>query len=171
MKLSPSLSLIKKAKPTLDGRKIAVLVTDGVDDLLVKRLRDSVEEEGATLAIVAPKAGGVTTAKGKKLLADHPLSSAPSIFFDAAALLPSEEGAAMLSGQAAAIDWLRDAFGHLKVIGFVQNASPVFEKSAVDMDADEGLVDLEGSDGIDAFIAIAKQHRVWKREPSLRSPG
>ncbi len=77
----------------------------------------------------------------------------------------------MLSGQAAAIDWLRDAFGHLKVIGFVQNASPVFEKSAVDIDADEGVVDLEQSAGIDAFIAIAKQHRVWKREPTLRIPG
>jgi catalase len=29
---SPSLSLIKKAPATLRGRKIAVVVTDGVDD-------------------------------------------------------------------------------------------------------------------------------------------
>jgi len=29
MKPSPALSLIKKAKPTLKGRKVGVLVTDG----------------------------------------------------------------------------------------------------------------------------------------------
>ena len=171
MELSPSLSLIKKAKPTLDGRKIAALVTDGVDDNLVTSLRTAVEEEGAMLVIVAPKVGGVTTAKGKKLPADHALSSAPSIFFDAVALLPSEEGAAMLVNEAAAIDWLRDAFGHLKVIGHVETASPIFEKAAVGLDEDEGVVDLEGADGIATFVASAKQHRIWEREPKLRSPG
>ena len=67
------------------------------------------------LAIVAPKIGGVTTAKGKKLPADQALSGAPSVMFDAVAVLPSEEGAALLAKEAAAVDWLRDAFGHLKV--------------------------------------------------------
>jgi catalase len=168
---SPALSLIKKAKPTLMGRKVAALVTDGVDDRLLASLRTALEDEGAALAIVAPKIGGVTTAKGKKLPADQALSSAPSVLFDAVALLPSAEGAAMLAGEAAAIDWLRDAFGHLKVIGHVEPAAPIFEKAAVAPDADEGVVDLAGKGGIDTFIAAAKQHRVWKREPTLRSPG
>ena len=121
------------------------------------------------MAIVAPKAGGVKTASGKKLPADHALSSAPSIFFDAVALLPSEEGAAMLMKEAAAIDWLRDAFGHLKVIGYVAPAVPIFEKAAVARDADEGVIDIGGSSGVDDFITVAKHHRIWEREPSLRS--
>ena len=171
MELSPSLSLIKKAKPTLDGRKIAALVTDGVDDNLVTSLRTAVEEEGAMLVIVAPKVGGVTDRKGQKAARRSRLSSAPSIFFDAVALLPSEEGAAMLVNEAAAIDWLRDAFGHLKVIGHVETASPIFEKAAMALDEDEGVVDLEGADGIATFVASAKQHRIWEREPTLRSPG
>ncbi len=62
---SPTLSLIKKAKPTLEGRKVAALVTDGVDDGVLDALRKAVEKEGALLAIVAPKIGGVTTARGK----------------------------------------------------------------------------------------------------------
>jgi catalase len=41
----------------------------------------------------------------------------------------------------------------------------------VDLGADEGVVNLDGKKGIDAFIAAAKQHRIWEREPSLRSPG
>ena len=171
LELSPTLSLIKKAKPTLMGRKVAALVTDGLDESVLGSLRTALEKEGAALAVVAPKAGGVKTASGKKLPADHALSSAPSIFFDAVALLPSEEGAGMLMKEAAAIDWLRDAFGHLKVIGYVAPAAPIFEKAAVAADADEGVVDLAGSAGIGDFIAAAKQHRIWERELSLRTPG
>jgi catalase len=135
------------------------------------KLRKAVEKEGAVLAIVAPKIGGVTTAKGAKLPADQSLSGAPSVMFDAVALLLSEEGAAKLAMEAAAIDWLRDAFGHLKVIGHVADAAPVFEKAAVAPDADEGVVGLAERGGIEAFIEAAKQHRIWKREPTLRSPG
>ena len=92
MELSPTLSLIKKAEPTLKGRKVAALVTDGVDDAVLDALRKAVEKEGAVLAIVAPKIGGVTTAKGKKLPADQALSGAPSVFFDAVVALPSSDG-------------------------------------------------------------------------------
>jgi catalase len=169
MALSPTLSLIKKAAPTLMGRKVAALVTDGVDDALLDALRTAVEKEGAQLAIVAPKIGGVTTAKGKNLATDMALSGAPSIFFDAVAALPSEAGAALLAQEAAAIDWLRDAFGHLKVIGFVDAAAMMFAKAGIARDADKGVVDLNG--GIPAFIAAAKHHRIWAREPALRSPG
>ena len=95
------------------------------------------------LAIVAPKIGGVTTAKGKKLPADQALSGAPSVLFDAVAPLPSEDGAALLANEAAAIDWLRDAFGHLKVIGHVEAAAPLFEKAAIAPDADDGVVALD----------------------------
>jgi catalase len=171
MKPSPSLSLVMKAKPTLAGRKVAALVTDGVDDGLLASLRSDVEKEGAQLAIVAPKIAGVTTEKGKKLAADHALSAAPSIFFDAVALLPSQEGAALLAKEAAAVDWLRDAFGHLKVVGHVEAAVPIFQKAGVAPDADEGVIALAGSKGVGSFIKAAKQHRIWERKPTLRSPG
>ena len=48
---SPTLSLIKKAKPTLRGRKVGALITDGVDDGVLDALRSAVEKEGATFAI------------------------------------------------------------------------------------------------------------------------
>ena len=166
---SPMLSLIEKAKPTIMGRKVAALVTDGVEDAVLEALRKAVEKEGALLAIIAPKIGGVTTAKGKKLPADQALSGAPSVLFDAVALLPSEAGAAALVKEAAAIDWLRDAFGHLKTIGYVAEAAPIFAKAAIAPDADEGVVDL--AKGIASFVKAAKKHRIWAREPTLRSPG
>jgi catalase len=166
---SPALSLIKKAKPTLQGRKVGALITDGVDDGVLDALRSAVEKEGAVFAIVAPKIGGVNTAKGKRVAADHALSSGPSIFFDAVALLPSANGAGLLAREAAAIDWVRDAFGHLKVIGTVEAAGPILEKAAVEEDA--GVIDLAGRGGVKIFIEAARRQRVWEREPTLRTPG
>ena len=168
---SPSLSLVKKAEPTLKGRKVAALVTDGVDDGLLASLRSAIEKEGARLAIVAPKIAGVTTGNGKKLPADQALSGAPSSFFDAVALMPSQQGAGMLAKESAAVDWLRDAFGHLKIIGHVAAAAPVFAKASVEPDADAGVIALDGSKGVAAFVKAARQHRIWEREPTLRSPG
>ncbi len=169
MDLSPTLSLIKKAEPTLVGRKVAALVTDGTDEAVLNRLRTAVEKEGALLAIVAPKIGGVTTAKGKKLPADMALSGAPSVFLDAVVAVPSEAGAAPVVNEAAAIDWLRDAFGHLKAIGYVDAAMPFFVKAVIPWDGDAGVIDVARE--TPAFIEAAKQHRIWEREPCLRSPG
>ena len=81
---SPALSLVGKAKPTLKGRKIGALVTDGADSNRLEALRDALDKEGAELAIVAPKIGGPRLKSGKRLPADMALSGAPSVF-----LMPS----------------------------------------------------------------------------------
>jgi catalase len=169
MEPSPALSLIKKATPTLMGRKIAVLVTDGVDAAMVDQLHEAVTAAGAVMAVVAPKAGGVKTKQGKKLAADHALSAAPSVLFDAIAICASAEGAELLCREAAAVDFSRDAFGHLKVIALVDEAGPLMDKARVV--PDEGIISLSKANGAKAFITAAKKHRVWPRELSVRSPG
>jgi catalase len=83
---------------------------------------------------------------------------------------PSESGVDDLVKEAAAVDWLRDAFGHLKVIGHVAAAGPLFDKAGIDPRADRGVVSLEGR-GLDTFLATARSHRIWEREPKVRTPG
>jgi catalase len=161
---SDALSIIKKWKPTLSGRKVGVLVTDGADPVLINQLTKAIEKEGAVAAIVAPKAAGAELKGGTLLPADQALRGAPSVVFDHVALAVSAEGAAMLLKQAEAINWIRDAFGHLKVIGFTAEAKPLLDKAAVEMDA--GVIDLKA--GPAKFIATAKQGRIWDREPKLR---
>jgi catalase len=171
MEESPALSLIKKALPTLRGRKVGVMVTNGADDHLLEVLRKALAKEGATLAIIAPKVGGVKTTAGKSLPADHALSAAPSIFFDAVAIVSSADGVAALVQEAAAVDWVRDAFGHLKVIGYDESATPLLEQAAITPGVDGGVVAFSARAGIAEFIAAAKLQRIWEREPTLRSPG
>jgi catalase len=161
---SDALSIIKKWEPTLSGRKVGVLVTDGADATVVNALVKAIEKEGAVAAIVAPKAAGAKLKGGTLLPADQALRGAPSVVFDHVAMVVSAEGAAALLKQAEAINWIRDAFGHLKVIGTTAEAKPLLDKAAVEPDA--GVVDLKA--GAAKFIAAAKQGRIWDREPKLR---
>lgn len=153
---------------TLKGKKIGVLATDGTDAGLLASLKKMAEAEGAMIEIVAPARGGFTASDGKKMDADHALSGGPSVLFDAVVLAPSEAGVKKLSSEMAAHAWVHDAFGHLKVIGYVKAAKPLLDKGHVIMD--EGVVSVD-DDGLDPFAAAAKKHRVWDREPKVTSPG
>ena len=166
---SDALSLIKKAQPTLKGRKLGVLITDGFDASLLTALRNAAKAEKAALAVIAPKIGGAKDAAGKLTAADMSLSGAPSIFFDTVAILTSEAEARHLATQAGAVDWVRDAFGHLKVIAHTSDAKPLLDKAGIQ--ADEGVIELGESKSVAQFIKTAKNGRIWKREPKLRSPG
>lgn len=172
LKPSPALSLIAKAPETIAGRKIGVLMTDGTDAALLAAIAKAAKAEGAQVALVAPAIGGITAADGSAVLADQALSGAPSTLFDAVVVAPGQDGVAALLREAAAIDWLRDAFGHLKVIGHVPAAKPLFDKAGIDMDADAGTISVAGKGAaVKGFLTVARRQRIWDREPLLRTPG
>jgi len=164
---SPALSQLLKAPQSIAGRKIGLLITDGVADRIVAGLKRQLKAEGATLCVVAPKVGGAASKTGKKIEADEALAGAPSCLFDAIVVAPSAAGADELLGVAAAVDWIRNAFAHLKVIAYVPEALPLFEAAGVAPDTDAGTVAIKGDD-FGPFIAAAKQHRIWDREPLVR---
>jgi len=172
LKPSPALSLIAKAPETIMGRKIGVLMTNGTDAALLAAIAKAAKAEGAQVALVAPTIGGITASDGSAVLADQALTGAPSTMFDAVVVAPGEEGVASLAREAAAVDWLRDAFGHLKVIGHVPAAKPLFDRAGIDMDADAGTISVAGKvAAVKGFLAVAKRHRIWDREPQVRTPG
>ena len=139
-------------------------MTDGADSNRLEALRDALDKEGAELAIVAPKIGGPRLKSGKRLPADMALSGAPSVFFDAVVIFASAEGIKPLLKNSAAVDWVRDAFGHLKVIGQTAAAHPLFVKAGIADDLDEGVIELDARASIGQYIEAAKQQRVWDRE-------
>ena len=166
---SDALSLIKKAPATLRGRKVGVLVTDGFDASLLASLRTAAKAEKAALAVIAPKVGGAKDGSGKLTPVDFSLSGAPSIFFDAVMILSNEEQSEKLAHEAAAVDWVRDAFGHLKVIGHTSGVQPLLDKAGVE--PDKGVVQVEDKNSISQFVKRARAGRIWEREPKLRTPG
>jgi catalase len=66
--------------------------------------------------------------------------------------------------EGAAVDFAKDAFGHLKAIGHTSEAQPLLDKAGVQPDA--GVVDL--SRGAESFITPAAT-RQWDREPKVRT--
>ncbi|NDP47019.1 MAG: catalase [Sulfuriferula multivorans] len=162
---SPALSMLGKAKPTLAGRMIGILTSDGFDAALLDRLQRAAAKEGAVTQVIAPRIGGVKSSSGEMVQPDHALAGAPSVLFDAVVLAVSEAGAEKLATNPAAIDFIRDAYAHLKVIGCVEAADLLLEKAGIEQD--EGVVSLDSNRGASAFIEMAKQGRVWPRADSM----
>jgi catalase len=160
---SPALQIIGKMKDTLMGRAIGILIADGSDGAVIEKMKKAATEAGATVKIVAPKAGGAMLVDGSMLVADGQLAGTPSVLFDAVAVILSDEGAKTLSMESAAIDFVRDAFGHLKAIAFDKGGQALLKTANVGQVA--GVVNTNNPD---AFIAAAKT-RQWDREKSVRT--
>ncbi|HEV7305092.1 catalase [Ensifer sp.] len=157
---SPTLSIHDNMLDTIDGRKVGILIADGSDAGALKKLKDALAKAGATAFVVAPKVGKVQLSDGKTMRADGQLAGSPSQVFDAVAVLVSNEGAESLSREAAAIQWVMDAFGHLKAIGYSEEGLLLLERAGIGVDA--GVVPLDGS-----FPTVAAK-RFFDREPTIR---
>ncbi len=163
MAASPALQIIGKMKNTLQGRCVGILVNDGSDGKAVAAIKKAALDAGAAVKIVAPKVGGVKLANGTMLPADGQLAGTPSLVFDAVAVLLSDAGAKALFNEGAAIDFVRNAFGHLKAIAIDEGGQALLMKAGVAADA--GVV---AASDVAAFIAAAKT-RQWAREASVRT--
>lgn len=160
LKPSAALSIHKNMKPTLDGRSIAILIAEGSDIAVLTKLKKSIEKAGASVKIVASKVGSITLSDGQAIKADGQLAGTPSQLFDAVAIVLSAEGTAMLLKEAGAVQWVMDAFGHLKAIAHTPDSKPLLDKAGVVPDA--GITDT------DAMFLKAAATRQWEREAQLR---
>ncbi len=167
MEASPALSILAKSRPTLQGRKVGVVLTDGSDGALFDRLKAAIEGAGATLQVIAPTIAGVTTDKGMQIPADQKIEGGPSVLYDTVAVLPSAKGGEMLAFSSEAVNFLRDAFAHLKVIAYTPGAAALFTKGGVGRDGEPGVIALTAKT-VDVFIKTASAGRVWDREAKVR---
>ena len=156
---SPALSIQQNMKDTLEGRQVGILIADGSDGGEIDAVVAAVEGAGGKPVLVAPKVGGAKLADGSMKKAQGQLAGSPSQIFDAVAVILSAEGCKTLLKEGAAVQWVMDAFGHLKAIGANAAAKPLLDKAGVEPDA--GVVDLN-------TIATAGTKRYWDREPSVR---
>jgi catalase len=160
---SPALQIIGKMKDTLKGRSIGILIADGSDGAAIQKMKTAVTDAGAYVKIIAPKVGGARLADGTLQVADGQLAGTPSVLFDAVAIILSDEGAKALCREGAAIDFVRDAFGHLKAIAADKGGHILL--TAANVVKDSGIMDANNKS---AFITAAKT-RQWARETSVRT--
>lgn len=159
---SPALRIVEgpRAPADIKGHSIAILVADGSDAKAVSALAGAITQAGARAVIVAPKVGGATLSDGKLLKADAQLAGYPSVLADAVAVILSDDGCAALLKEAAAVQFVMDAFGHLKAIGHSPEAQPLLDKAGVV--PDDGVVPAAKG------FTDAAAKRYWAREPGVR---
>lgn len=165
---SPELSILLNGPNSFKGRMLGILVTDGVDARLLDSLRAAATANGADVTIVAPTIAGVLASDGKQIPADQKINGAPSVLFDAVAVLTSPEGAAKLSTETTAKDFVSDAYSHLKFIAYNEASVPLLNAARVGSALDEGFVALKAPGDAEQFLTLCKQLRLWAREPKVK---
>ena len=158
-----SLRLIGKYPSSLKGRAVGLLTCDGADGKLIQTIKAEIEKAGAAVKIIAPRISGITAKDGAQLPADGQLAGMPSVLFDAVVLVLSPEGCEKFLRDSAAVDFVSNAFVHLKAIGMTTDAQPLLVKAGVTMDA--SIVDVSASMKIFVTQAASRQ---WDREPKVR---
>lgn len=163
--MSPSraLGLLQKMKDSLEGRTIGILIHTGSDAKAVARIHESVALAGGSVKVVGLHIGPTKLSDGSKLTPQGQLAGTPSVLFDAIAVILTTEASTRLSHEAAAIDFVRDAFGHLKGIVVDKGGESLLKAAGVQRD--QGIV---GTDDLKAFVHVAKT-RQWEREASVRT--
>lgn len=165
---APSLSILENSPQEFKGRKLGILVTDGTDAALLKALTSALAKAGASFEIIAPKVGGAKASDGSLIEADQMLAGAPSVLYDAVALLASQAAIASLVKESTARDFVTDAFAHCKFIGYTEAATPLFEKVGIADSLDKGVIALSGPKDVAGFLGELGALRLWDREPKVK---
>ncbi|MBZ9657302.1 catalase [Phyllobacterium lublinensis] len=164
---SSALSIIEQGPKRFEGRKLGVLITDGFDAAVLKKLQKAITAEGATFEIIAPSVGGAKAADGNNFDANQMIDGAPSVLYDAVVLLVS--AATDLLKNPSARDFVADAFAHCKIIGYTEPALPLLKKAGIADALDEGVILIKSAKDIAPFIAQLGKLRVWSREAAVKN--
>lgn len=163
LKALRSLSISLNPPASFEGRKVGVIVSDGVNAELLKALRQMLVEEGASLEVVAPKIGGVEASDGEWVEAHQTISGGPSVLYDAVMLMVSDEATVELANDPAARDFVADAFAHAKFIAYLPSVLPLLKATLGDRDLDAGFVRIERAKDVTKFVEDCRRLRFWER--------
>jgi catalase len=163
LKPSKALSILLNVHETFEGRKVGMLVTDGVDGDLVVALQKALAKERATFEVIAPTIAGVKARGGSIIPANQKIDGGPSVLYDAVAVLASKEGAEMLAKEPAARDFIADAYAHSKFIAYSEEANRFLTKVLGADKLDDGFIAVGSPKDTLKFVQECRKLRFWDR--------
>lgn len=169
------------ANPTIESRRIAILIADGYDHESYEAVVNAIQKEGALPFPIANKRQLVKARQsGKTAQPTNHFNGMRSTLFDAI-FIPDGDHVETLIGNGIARHYVREAFSHNKAIGSVGRGNLFVEKAILaEVDAIQvagqssdivdsyGVVSVGSGQDLKKFIAkffehIAN-HRCWQRE-------
>ncbi|WP_312931745.1 catalase HPII [Pseudomonas sp.] len=168
VKTSPALSQMNLPGTVgIKGRKIALLVADGVDGASVDRLTKAFEAQSARVLLLGPSSAPVKTADGKELKVDASMEGMPSVMIDGLWVPAGKAALDALGKSGLAKHYLLEAYKHLKPMGLAADGKALL--STLGLQEDKGLLLGDDQKAVDAFVAVLKEHRVWDREAAAEA--
>jgi catalase len=158
---SKALSIQLNAPDSFHGRVMGVMLSDGFDGTLLAALEKSVAKEGGLVKILAPRIGGVLCSKDNLHKVDEKIGSAPSVLFDAVAILPGQDS---LATTPPALAFLSEAYQHCKYIGWSEPASALIAVCGLSGAKDTAFCALTDVASVTSFVKGCKALRHWPRE-------
>ena len=163
---SPALSILANGPDSFAGRKLGILVSDGVDAGKLGEIRSAAERERVNIELIAPAVGGIEASDGKPVPADQKIDGGPSVLYDAVIVLTTKSGATALAARPAARDFVTDAYAHCKFIGYAGELGPLFEAAGLTSLIDDGFISLDDRSAADFFTRCTGL-RYWARQERM----
>ena len=167
LKPSPALSILRHGPESFEGRKLGIFMTDGVHADVLKALQSEANAAHVTVELIAPNVGGVTTDNGSFIKAHEKIDGAPSVLYDAVAIVIGDDTAPRLAAHASVRDFISDAFAHYKFVGYVDEARSLIENITGPLDA--GFIELHSAADAKTFIDHCGKLRYWNRASGAKT--
>lgn len=165
---SAALSMkVKEGKGTIETRKVAFLVDNGVSKASIDALKSALEKEGAEAVLIGPKVGPLKLKEGGTTDIAHTYFTDKSVLYDAV-YTPAGDSVGALKANPDYYEFLNEAYTHCKALAFAKGTESLMEKSFVEKDA--GVILEEGGNWTQEFVNAMKMHRIWEREKARKVP-
>jgi len=168
-----SAALSMFARPgdkNVKGRRVAILVADGVDAAGCLRVRDQLLAAGVAVQLVGVDLGGVVGLDdAQQIDCDTTMEATPAVLFDAAVIPDGEQAARILASSGEALEFVRDQYRHCKPILILGWGHLLLEAIGLPSMPDTvgGVLVAPGEateDAATAFLEALGEHRFFDRE-------
>jgi catalase len=170
---SAALSQAGAAPDSVAARKVAFLVTDGVQLASILPLQDALRAGRAVPELLGPVGGAVNTAAGDRLVVTRAMTTTASVLYDAIVV---PDGSAALSADGFAVHFVAEAYKHGKPVGALGSGQALLTRAQLPLTgtgAEESAVDpalvIQDEPGearepfVTAFMAALAAHRNFNR--------
>lgn len=164
-KSEPLSMKIEKGEGTIETRKVAFLVDDGVSKESVDQLKNVLESEGAEAVLISSKVGPLKYKEGDIENIQNSYLTDASVLYDAF-YTPDGDSVEKLRNNNEYKEFIKDAFKHCKVIGFDKHASSLLKD--LDLEKDDAIIIADDENWIKDYIDTMKGHRYWNRELNMK---
>lgn len=165
----PALSQANTKFDSIETRQIAVMVADGFHMKAFKRMKTTLEKEGAKVKLIAPHGGTVRCDEDMEHPVDAAISTTESVLFDAFYIPGGKKAIKTLKNEGKYIKFINEAFKHCKAIAADGEGEELIDATFVkDHKNDEAIHINETPKN---FVNSIAKHRNWdRREVAAQVP-